>query len=44
MSPVIAKSEKKFRNAWDDPRLVKECLAGNEEAWCLLIDKYKALI
>ena len=30
--------------AWDDPRLVKECLSGNEQAWSLLIDKYKALI
>jgi RNA polymerase sigma factor (sigma-70 family) len=44
MSPVIAKAEKKIRKGWDDPRLVKECLAGNEEAWSLLIDKYKALI
>lgn len=44
MSPVIAKTEKKPRNVLDDPRLVKECLAGNEEAWSLLIDKYKALI
>jgi RNA polymerase sigma factor (sigma-70 family) len=44
MSPVIAKAEKKARNAWDDQRLVKECLAGNEDAWSLLIDKYKALI
>jgi RNA polymerase sigma factor (sigma-70 family) len=44
MSPVIAKVEKKTRKGWDDPRLVKECLAGNEEAWSLLIDKYKALI
>jgi RNA polymerase sigma factor (sigma-70 family) len=30
--------------AWNDTRLVKECLRGNEEAWSLLIDKYKALI
>ena len=29
---------------WDDERLVKECLAGNEEAWSLLIEKYKALV
>jgi RNA polymerase sigma factor (sigma-70 family) len=29
---------------WTDTRLVKECLAGNEEAWSALIDKYKALI
>jgi len=44
MSPVITKIEKKRRNAGDDLRLVKECIAGNEEAWSLLIDKYKALI
>jgi RNA polymerase sigma factor (sigma-70 family) len=44
MSPVIAKTEKKLRNVPDDARLVKECLAGDEEAWSLLIDKYKALI
>jgi RNA polymerase sigma factor (sigma-70 family) len=44
MSTVVAKAEKKRRNGWDDPRLIKECLAGNEEAWSLLIDKYKALI
>jgi RNA polymerase sigma factor (sigma-70 family) len=30
--------------AWDNTRLVKECLRGNEQAWSLLIDKYKALI
>jgi RNA polymerase sigma factor (sigma-70 family) len=29
---------------WDDARLVKECLTGNEEAWSALIEKYKALI
>lgn len=40
----MASAGKKPRNAWDDTRLVKECLAGNEEAWSLLIDKYKALI
>lgn len=44
MSLVVAKAEKKPRNPWNDTRLVKECLAGNEEAWSLLIDKYKALI
>jgi RNA polymerase sigma factor (sigma-70 family) len=44
MSPVIASEGKKPRNVRDDTRLVKECLAGNEEAWSLLIDKYKALI
>jgi RNA polymerase sigma factor (sigma-70 family) len=44
MSPVITRTEGKSRRAWDDTRLVKECLAGKEEAWSLLIDKYKALI
>jgi RNA polymerase sigma factor (sigma-70 family) len=28
----------------DDTRLVAECLSGSEEAWSLLIEKYKALI
>src|ERR1700676_590462 len=44
MSPVVAKAKKKVQKTGDDPRLVKECLAGNEEAWSVLIDKYKALI
>jgi RNA polymerase sigma factor (sigma-70 family) len=44
MSPAIARGEKKSRGTWDDTRLVKECLAGNQEAWSLLIDRYKALI
>src|SRR5712692_1448832 len=44
MSPVITRAEKKPPAAWSDTRLVKECLSGNEEAWSLLIEKYKALI
>lgn len=44
MSPVTPKAEKKPPAACNDTRLVKECLAGKEEAWSLLIDKYKALI
>jgi len=43
MSPVPAVKEKKAA-AWTDARLVKACLRGNEEAWSLLIHKYKALI
>jgi RNA polymerase sigma factor (sigma-70 family) len=35
---------KKPAAAWNDARLVRECLSGNEQAWSLLIDKYKALI
>lgn len=44
MSLVISKKAKKPPGLWSDTRLVKECLAGSEEAWSLLIDKYKALI
>jgi len=44
MSPVITKEAKKPPGVWSDTRLVKECLLGNEEAWSLLIEKYKALI
>lgn len=44
MSSVLAKAAPKTPKAWSDERLVKECLRGNEEAWSLLIDKYKALI
>lgn len=32
------------RAAWPDARLVRECIAGSEEAWCALIFKYKNLI
>ena len=44
MSPVRTVAGKRAGPAWDDTRLVKECLSGNEQAWTLLIDKYKALI
>ena len=44
MTPVITRASKKSPDAWDDGRLVKECVSGNEEAWSLLIEKYKALI
>jgi RNA polymerase sigma factor (sigma-70 family) len=44
MTPVITKTAKKPPRAWSDERLVKECLAGSQEAWSLLIEKYKALI
>ena len=44
MSPVVTKTRKKPPAAWSDTRLVKACLSGDEEAWSLLIDKYKALI
>jgi len=44
MSPALTKAGNKPPAEWSDTRLVKACLAGNEEAWSLLIDKYKALI
>jgi len=44
MSTVKAKAPKSPRTVWDDARIVQECLAGNQDAWSLLIDKYKALI
>ena len=44
MSPSSTKARVKPPVAWNDTRLVKECLAGDEEAWSVLIDKYKALI
>jgi RNA polymerase sigma factor (sigma-70 family) len=43
VSPVLTHS-RKAPIQWTDTRLVKECLAGNEEAWSALVDKYKALI
>src|ERR1700747_1574153 len=44
MTPVSIKAKKNVRGAWNDTRLVAECVSGNEEAWSLLIEKYKALI
>jgi RNA polymerase sigma factor (sigma-70 family) len=44
MSSVTTKVVKNRRPAWNDTRLVQECLSGNEDAWSLLIDKYKSLI
>src|SRR5271163_1677479 len=44
MTPVITKAPKKALAPWSDERLVRECLSGSEEAWSLLIEKYKALI
>ena len=29
---------------WSNTRLVKECLRGNEQAWNMLVDRYKNLI
>ena len=44
MSSARAVAGKTQVPTWNDTRLVKECLRANEEAWSLLIDKYKALI
>ena len=32
------------RKDWGNARLVEECLRGNEQAWSLLVDRYKNLI
>ena len=44
MSPVLMQARKMSPAELTDTRLVKRCLAGNEDAWSTLIDKYKALI
>jgi len=44
VSPTPTSTEKKQAKLPGDERLVKACLAGNEDAWSQLIDKYKALI
>lgn len=44
MTPVVDRAANNSAAAWDDLRLVRECLSGSEEAWSALIDKYKALI
>ena len=43
-STVMDNAEDKLAFARDDRDLVRQCLAGSEAAWSLLIDKYKALI
>jgi len=44
MSPVTEKSATKPPRVSSDEQLVKDCLAGNEDAWSQLIEKYKSLI
>jgi RNA polymerase sigma factor (sigma-70 family) len=44
MSTASSKTGKTEGVVSNDTLLVKECLAGSEEAWSLLIEKYKALI
>lgn len=44
MSPTSSKTGRTQGVVSNDTLLVKECLAGSEEAWSLLIEKYKALI
>jgi RNA polymerase sigma factor (sigma-70 family) len=40
-SPSMAEAGAPF---WSDDRLVRDCLAGKEEAWTALLEKYKNLI
>ena len=44
MSPASSKTGKAEGVVSNDTLLVKACLAGSEEAWSILIEKYKALI
>jgi RNA polymerase sigma factor (sigma-70 family) len=44
MTPVIDSATRTPAMTWNDTRLVRQCLSGSEEAWSLLIEKYKALI
>lgn len=44
MTLVIDTVAQNPARAWNDTRLVSQCLSGNEEAWSCLIEKYKALI
>ena len=44
MTPLMEGTMKSTAAGDDDVRLVRECLSGSEEAWSLLIEKYKALI
>src|SRR5438045_9299968 len=44
MSPASSKTGRTEGVVWSDTLLVKECLAVSEEAWSMLIEKYKALI
>ncbi len=43
-SPDAVETEPRSVADWDDTRLVRECLGGNENAWDGLIRKYKRLI
>jgi RNA polymerase sigma factor (sigma-70 family) len=40
----MIRAPRKSPRAWNDTRLIAKCLSGSEEAWSLLIEKYKALI
>lgn len=44
MTPFVEGIMKGTAALEDDVRLVRECLSGSEEAWALLIEKYKTLI
>ena len=44
MTPVTDSVGQNPAMEWNDTRLVRQCLSGSEEAWSLLIEKYKALI
>jgi RNA polymerase sigma factor (sigma-70 family) len=42
--PIESLPRPSAESSWSDPRLVQECVKGNQEAWTTLIDRYKNLI
>jgi len=41
---AAAKRQPEGRGHWSDERLVGECLKGDQQAWLVLLDRYKNLI
>ena len=43
-TPQQPASAADVETSWTDKRLVSECVRGNEDAWAMLLEKYKRLI
>ena len=41
---MVPAERKTSSDPMSDLHLVEQCLAGDQEAWCMLLDKYKSLI
>ncbi len=42
--PTMGLAPTQKPEAWTDEDLVEECLRGNQEAWCRVVEKYKTLV